>query len=174
MWTSIAQCHKSRPGVGAQGRHTKVSGSPRVQNCTPEGPHSHEGTILNPRAAWHFCVSPRAPSRADFCVPYTLYGPGYLAWGPSWKTLACARGLRNAPKGTKFPEGAFPSPRAQANIFQLGPKGLIPRARVIAPLTLVHIFTVPIVVVIFGPVKNLVMPKIQISPTSIQIESYEL
>ena len=62
----------------------------------------------------------------------------------------------------------------QANVFQLGPEGLMPRAHTIALSTLVHMFTLTIVAVIFGPVKNLVVPKIQISPTSIQIESYEL
>ena len=47
---------------------------------------------------------------------------GIRPLGPSWKTLACALGLGNAPSGHFVPLGAFLSPWARANIFQLGPQ----------------------------------------------------
>ena len=58
-----------------------------------------------------------------------------LAWGTEWEHISL--------------------PSGRANVFWTGPEGLMWRANVFVPLTLVHMFTVSIGAWIFGPVKTI-------------------
>ena len=79
-WCLRGQCKSVRQAEGSK-------------LCT-EGPHLHEGTILNPRAAWHFCISPKAPGQANFCAPHT-WGECPLIFASlclcGWTTIQCTK-----------------------------------------------------------------------------------